>query len=494
MWEKFTSQILDSVKLSSAERAKVWAVSTAAAVATQDNFLVARNKSQQILEDKVKEGLVATAPGSLGYIIREWNEGYFAERGLVARVELTESPPSAQRCGRLPQEMHFRRLQAERKFSIVVSRQWDPEDIPPEALQSPSCASSTSPQHTDRGMTGESACSPYSTAYKPLPEFPLNSDPLLDVAAELSHLTAGPSPEPSQASQFAELEGDAEIGPREELEELEGLELRPSAGEIPQIGVFGIDGDRLAQPETQERALAEVLTTLKAMSPKQEQYVEHVRMTDHCEGHGSPVLEHIPEDDRQPSRDSSVIDCSLNLPFPEDRNNPWKTHPAYRILSDNNIGDVRTPMEATVEDSFGENERLREHHQGGTTWPHELDGCSSEDDNNNCDQSDLDAWDSRPNWPLGETLSPSLLPDNVPSSYMPPVADTKSKHSREKSKSIDQPRYGLMPRITDHGSSGNINHSGKPRPPGIPQRTRRKSDRFVLSASRHQGNRYFFGL
>ncbi|KAF2208216.1 hypothetical protein CERZMDRAFT_101665 [Cercospora zeae-maydis SCOH1-5] len=474
MWEKFTNQIIGSVKLSSAERAKVWAVSTAAVVATSDNYLVARNKSQQILEDKVKEGLVATAPGSLGYIIREWNEGYFAERGLVARVELAESSPLAQRRGRLPQKMHLRRIQAERKFSIVVARQWDPEDIPPEALRSSSLASCTSPQHSDRGTPGESACSPYSTDFKPLPGFPLHSDPRLDMAAELSHLTVAPSPEPPQANQFAELEGDAELGQREGQENLGW----PSADELPEMGSFDTDDDRLPQPETRERALAEVLTALKAMSPKQEQCGEHAGMTNHHQGHANLVLDHIPDGDGRPSRDSSIIDCNPNSPFAEDRDGTRKVHPAHRKLCDDNIGDVRAPIEVTVVDDCGENERFREHHQGGTTWrsdwPLELDDCSREDGNKHSDQSTWDVWDSRPNWPLGETISPSLLTDDVRASYMPSVTNAKSNHSRERSTSSDQPRYELMSRRKDHDSSGNIDRSERTRPSNSPQWTRRK--------------------
>ncbi|GIZ38040.1 hypothetical protein CKM354_000146700 [Cercospora kikuchii] len=476
MWEKFTSQIVDSMKLSPAERAKVWAVSTAAAVATPDNYLVARNKSQHILEDKMKEGLISTAPASLASIIREWNEGYFAERGLLARLELTDAQPPAQRGGLIPQEVYLRRVQAEREFSIVVARQWEPEDVPLEVLRSSSPASCSSLKHSDHGTPVESACSTYSTAFKPLPEFPLGSDPLLDVAAELSHLTCYPSPEPPQASQFAELEGDVELEPH--VQEIP-LPSQSGSDERSGLGVCNIDIQYAQKLDTQELALAEVLTKLNATTSHERQHTDKATMNGCFHDNRTAKSGFIPAGHEQLSRDSSVIDCSPDAAVAGEKyHDLWKTHPAHRSLVDNNAGTNRSSIEVMVVEDTGEQAFAHGHRQEATSWsndwPLDLDGYSGEIGCKHYDQPSWDVWHSKPNWPLEEPIPPSLLPHNAPASCTPVVTESRSIHSRDESKSSDQPPHGHASRITGDAPGLTSGTSRKDRPSKIPQRTRRK--------------------
>ncbi|PPJ52354.1 hypothetical protein CBER1_09850 [Cercospora berteroae] len=477
MWEKFTSQIVDSMKLSPAERAKVWAVSTAAAVATPDNYLVARNKSQQILEDKVKEGLAATAPSSLASIIREWNEGYFAERGLLARLELTDSPPPAQRGGLIPQELYLRRVQAERKFSIVVARQWEPEDVPLEVLRSSSPASCSSPKHSAHGTPVASACSPHSTAFKPLPEFPLGSDPLLDVAAELSHLTCYPSPAPPQASQFAELEGDVELAL---LHEETPLPPHTCPDGRSGLGLCNIDVHHIPKPETQDQAPAGGTTTPSAITSHEKQYTEKADINGIAQNNLKANTESASAGHGQLSRDSSVIDCSPDSAFAEEKyDNPWKTHPAHRSLVGNSAGTNRASIEVMVVEETDEKDIPHGYHQEATNWsnnwPLDLDGYSGDIGRKHHNQTAWDVWHSKPNWPLEESIPPSLLPHNTPASCIPVVTNSRSIHPHDESKSSGQPPHGPAPRNT--GGDPRLTSETffrKDRPSRIPQRPRRK--------------------
>ncbi|KAI5357613.1 hypothetical protein Slin14017_G121150 [Septoria linicola] len=216
MWEKFTSQIVDTARLSPKERAKVWAVGTAAAVtvSSPDSYHIGRNKIQRYEEEKVKEGLIDESEDSLGDLLRQWNEGYFAERGLLARLELCEAAQNSasQRSKIFQREAHWYphkedrvRARTERKFSLVITQMYKPEELAEEDMEP---CDSTDVKHSIDSHRSEYAESAVSFEFKPLPDLPVGADPLLDIVTEFTNLQYYPADQLPPATQLAELEGD----------------------------------------------------------------------------------------------------------------------------------------------------------------------------------------------------------------------------------------------------------------------------------------------
>ena len=210
---------MDTARLSAAERAKVWAIGTAAAVTTSspDSYHIGRNKSQRIQEEKVKEGLKDDSVDSLGDLLRQWNEGYFAERGLLARIELSEAAQNspAQHSKIFQREAHWymhkedrERVRAERKFSIVITQMYEPEELVDEE-QEPPRASGSIKQSLDQKSSQEKK-SLDLTGFKPLPELPLGAHPLLDIMADFTNFDEVSEQQDAlpPANQVAELEAD----------------------------------------------------------------------------------------------------------------------------------------------------------------------------------------------------------------------------------------------------------------------------------------------
>jgi hypothetical protein len=242
MWADFTSSILQATKLTAKERARVWAAG--ATSPTSSN--VGHHKSIRIQENKVKYGLRDMSKDSLGGIFRHWNEGYFAERGLFARMELSEvsslSPTTAAASPTIlnsptlnspalysptlisspqppnrpfpPREAnwyaHRDRAQEGKRFSVVMTQfhqQQQQQQQPPPSDSSTSPSSShhlsPSPRRSRRSCDSSEARfhigvapSPSPQHHKPLPDLPCGADPLAHIAAELSNMASMSPDEP----------------------------------------------------------------------------------------------------------------------------------------------------------------------------------------------------------------------------------------------------------------------------------------------------------
>lgn len=296
------------------------------------------------------------------------------------------------------------------------------------------------------------------------------------MAAELSHLTCFPSPEPPQASQFAELEGDVELEPHDE--EIP-LPSQSGSDERSGLGVRNINVQHAQKPDTQDQALAEVLTMLNATNSHGRQYTGTATMNGYLHDNRTAEPDSVSAGYEQLSRDSSVIDCSPDAAVAREKHHdPWKTHPAHRSPVDNNAGTNRSSIEVMVVEDTGEQMFAHGHHQEATSWsnnwPLDLDGYSGEIGCKHYDQPAWDVWHGKPNWPLEEPIPPSLLPHNAPASCIPVATESRSIHSRDESKSSDQPPHGPAPRITDDDPRLTSETARKNRPSKIPQRTRRK--------------------
>jgi hypothetical protein len=86
--------------------------------------------NRSIQEKKVSTGLAATSEGSLGGVLQQWNQSYFAPLGLCARLELSDStlrkPRQKSTIMRRPSLTYNSREERERKnedrkFVIVVA-------------------------------------------------------------------------------------------------------------------------------------------------------------------------------------------------------------------------------------------------------------------------------------------------------------------------------------------------------------------------------------
>lgn len=86
--------------------------------------------NRHVQEKKIKAGLRDTSDGGLGDTLKQWNENYFAERGLHATLELSHSamkrPHQSSRIFR--KESHWygkedrERKRTERKFQLVITK------------------------------------------------------------------------------------------------------------------------------------------------------------------------------------------------------------------------------------------------------------------------------------------------------------------------------------------------------------------------------------
>lgn len=214
MWDKFTSQIVATARLSPAERARVWAVGTAAAMTTSfpESCHIGQNKSRRIQESKVREGLQNGSEDSLGDLLHQWNAGYFSERGLLARLDLNEaaqnSSPQQSKAMRRGSHWYAHKedrelVRAERKFSIVITQIHHGEGLA-DSVQT-SCSSGNTSPSSDQKSSIE------VTGFKPLPELPTGAHPLIDVMNYWTNFDK-PNRHPDAlptANQFAELEGDS---------------------------------------------------------------------------------------------------------------------------------------------------------------------------------------------------------------------------------------------------------------------------------------------
>lgn len=89
-----------------------------------------RTVNRSIQEKKVTTGLVETSDGSLGAVLQQWNESYFAPLGLHAKLELSDSTmrkyDKKSKVIRRPSLTYSNREERERKnedrkFVIIVS-------------------------------------------------------------------------------------------------------------------------------------------------------------------------------------------------------------------------------------------------------------------------------------------------------------------------------------------------------------------------------------
>ncbi|KXL48381.1 hypothetical protein M433DRAFT_145090 [Acidomyces richmondensis BFW] len=132
-WDSFTTQLVEATKLDFGDHAQMWAAATGVAMtgALVTSVFVGRNLKRRIQENKVKAGLADTRDGGLGSLLRQWNETYFHQRGLIATLELSQSAMKHQdhKSSFFRRETHWyasreerERKKEERKFVIVVTK------------------------------------------------------------------------------------------------------------------------------------------------------------------------------------------------------------------------------------------------------------------------------------------------------------------------------------------------------------------------------------
>ncbi|KAF7187600.1 hypothetical protein HII31_10939 [Pseudocercospora fuligena] len=216
-WERFTESIVETTKLSTKERMKVWAfgAGVVAGIGTPDSVHIARNKSRRYQEDKIKAGLAEESESSLGELLRQWNERYFAERGLLARLELSESALKSpnQQSKLFQREAHWygnkedrERKREERKFAIVITQLYTPDELGHSMHE---LDASSSIQEAPDSADARFHCVEAPTANKDLPELPSGADWEKDVS-ELPDRKVHLLAELPSATQYAELEGDSQ--------------------------------------------------------------------------------------------------------------------------------------------------------------------------------------------------------------------------------------------------------------------------------------------
>ncbi|KAK4495087.1 hypothetical protein PRZ48_013414 [Zasmidium cellare] len=137
-WDEFSSQVVESTKLSFGDNANAWATGILSFTIFPHPWHIGRNQSRRLQEKRVKTGLSDASEGALGDVLRNWNDGYFQERGLVARLELSEEAMKSpdQQSSLISGEAHWHlkkeardRHRQERKFVIVVAKL---DEVPPQ--------------------------------------------------------------------------------------------------------------------------------------------------------------------------------------------------------------------------------------------------------------------------------------------------------------------------------------------------------------------------
>ncbi|KAF2170351.1 hypothetical protein M409DRAFT_51404 [Zasmidium cellare ATCC 36951] len=130
-WDEFSAQVVESTKLSLGDNANAWATGILSFTIFPHPWHIGRNQSRRLQEKRVKTGLSDASEGALGDVMRNWNDGYFQERGLVARLELSEEAMRSpdQQSSLISGEAHWHlkkedrdRHRQERKFVLVVSK------------------------------------------------------------------------------------------------------------------------------------------------------------------------------------------------------------------------------------------------------------------------------------------------------------------------------------------------------------------------------------
>lgn len=130
-WEEFSTQVVESTKLSFGDNANAWATAILSFTVFPHPWHIGRNQTRRLQEKTVKTVLDDASTGALGDIMQTWNEGYFQDRGLAVNLELSEEAmrSSDQRSSLVSGEAHWHlkkedrdRHRQERKFVIVVTR------------------------------------------------------------------------------------------------------------------------------------------------------------------------------------------------------------------------------------------------------------------------------------------------------------------------------------------------------------------------------------
>lgn len=131
-WTSFTSSIITATKSTPADTAKVWAAATATAMAGAllTSVYLGRSMTRLYQEKRVKAGMGEMEAGGLAGCLREWNDGYFRDRGVFVHLELSESAMKREeraskglrRPGWAYSGEERGKKEGERKFVVVVTR------------------------------------------------------------------------------------------------------------------------------------------------------------------------------------------------------------------------------------------------------------------------------------------------------------------------------------------------------------------------------------